>query len=160
MSNSLRSPGTDAAGLGRGPFTRRLPVLLLAPTEPLDAPPFAYGPETTPGRFLLRVIFSVRRISVPAMLLAIVWQVGESAVPVVMGLAIDRALATGDEGQLALWLGVLVALYLALTSAARLSLRLTAHAVQVLQHRLRATLSTGVLHPVGGTGCRGSSGRT
>ncbi|TRO56000.1 ABC transporter ATP-binding protein [Streptomyces sp. IB201691-2A2] len=126
-------------------------MLLLAPAEPLDARPFESGPGTTPGRFLLRVIFSVRRISVPAMLLAIVWQVGESAVPLVMGLAIDRAVATGDEGQLVLWLGVLVALYVALTSAARLSLRLTAHAVQVLQHRLRGTLSTGVLHPVGGT---------
>ncbi|OKI92885.1 ABC transporter [Streptomyces sp. CB02058] len=101
---------------------------------------------------MLRVILSVRRISVPAMLLAIVWQVGESAVPVVMGLAIDRAVATGDEGQLALWIGVLVALYVALTSAARLSLRLTAHVVQLLQHRLRVTLSLGVLHPVGGTG--------
>ncbi|MCX5414092.1 ABC transporter ATP-binding protein [Streptomyces sp. NBC_00059] len=152
MRNSSRFSGADTAGLGRGPLTRRLPVLLLAPAEPPGARPFDYGPGTTPGRFLLRVIFSVRRVSVPAMLLAIVWQVGESAVPVVMGLAIDRAVATGDGGQLALWLGVLAALYIALTSAARLSLRLTAHAVQVLQHRLRATLSTGVLHPVGGTG--------
>lgn len=151
MRNSLRFSGADTAGLGRGPLTRRLPVFLLAPAEPLGARPFESGPGTTPGRFLLRVIFSVRRISVPAMLLAIVWQVGESAVPLVMGLAIDRAVATGDEGQLVLWLGVLVALYVALTSAARLSLRLTAHAVQVLQHRLRGTLSTGVLHPVGGT---------
>ncbi|MEU4835783.1 ABC transporter ATP-binding protein [Streptosporangium sp. NPDC023615] len=151
MRNSPRFPGTDTAGLGRGPLTRRLPVLLLAPAEPLGARPFESGPGITPGRFLLRVIFSVKRVGVPAMLLAIVWQVGESAVPVVMGLAIDRALATGDEGQLVLWLGVLVALYVALTSAARLSLRLTAYAVQVLQHRLRGTLSTGVLHPVGGT---------
>ncbi|MEV0618176.1 ABC transporter ATP-binding protein [Nonomuraea sp. NPDC050404] len=151
MRNSSRFSGADTAGLGRGPLTRWLPVLLPAPAEPLDARPFETGPGTTPGRFLLRVIFSVRRVSVPAMLLAIVWQVGESAVPVVMGLAIDRALATGDEGQLVLWLGVLVALYVALTSAARLSLRLTAYAVQVLQHRLRGTLSRGVLHPVGGT---------
>ncbi|GAA3586789.1 ABC transporter ATP-binding protein [Nonomuraea rosea] len=151
MRNSSRFSGADTAGLGRGPLTRWLPVLLPAPTEPLGARPFESGPGITPGRFLLRVIFSVRWVSVPAMLLAIVWQVGESAVPVVMGLAIDRALATGDEGQLVLWLGVLVALYVALTSAARLSLRLTAYAVQVLQHRLRGTLSTGVLHPVGGT---------
>ncbi|GIH23563.1 multidrug ABC transporter ATP-binding protein [Acrocarpospora phusangensis] len=151
MRNSSRFSGADTAGLGRGPLTRWLPVLLLAPAEPVGARPFESGPGITPGRFLLRVIFSVRRASVPAMLLAIVWQVGESAVPVVMGLAIDRALATGDAGQLVLWLGVLVALYAALTSAARLSLRLTAFAVQVLQHRLRGTLSTAVLHPVGGT---------
>ncbi|MFF9149522.1 ABC transporter transmembrane domain-containing protein [Streptomyces sp. NPDC014861] len=151
MSDSARASGADPAGLGRGPLTRRLPVLLLDPAEPVGDGPFASGPGTTPGRFLLRVILSVRRITVPAMLLAIVWQVGESAVPVVMGVAIDRAVATGDAGQLVLWLGVLVALYLALTSAARFSLRLTAHAVQVVQHRLRGTLSVRVLHPVGGT---------
>jgi ABC-type multidrug transport system fused ATPase/permease subunit len=96
------------------------------------------------------VIFSVKRVTVPAMLLAIVWQVGESAVPVVMGVAIDRALATGDAGQLVLWLGVLVALYVTLTVAARLANWLTSYAVQLLQHRLRSALSTGVLHPVGG----------
>lgn len=154
MANSSGFSGFsegDAAGLGRGRLTRWLPVLLLAPAEPLDARPLEAGPGITSGRFLLRVIFSVRRVSIPAMLLAIVWQVGESAVPVVMGLAIDRALATGDAGQLGLWLGVLVAVYVALTLAAKVSLRLTAYAVQVLQHRIRGTLSTRVLHPVGGT---------
>ncbi|WP_378069548.1 ABC transporter transmembrane domain-containing protein [Actinoplanes subglobosus] len=84
------------------------------------------------------------------MLSATAWQVGESAVLVVMGLAIDRALATGDTGQLVLWLAVLVALYVLLTAAARLTNRLNAHVIQLLQHRLRATLSTGVLHPGGG----------
>lgn len=142
---------SDPAGLGRGLLTRWLPVLLLDPAEPVEASPFEAGAGITPGRFLLRAILSVRRISLPAMLLAIVWQVGESAVPVVMGLAIDRALAPGDAGQLVLWLGVLVSLYVALTVAARLSNRLTGYAVQVLQHRLRSTLSTAVLHPVGGT---------
>ncbi|MCC6437330.1 MAG: ABC transporter ATP-binding protein [Acidimicrobiales bacterium] len=127
-----------------------MPGLLHAPAEPLDAQPFEAGAGTTPGRFLLRVILSVKRVTVPAALLATVWQVGESAVPVVMGIAIDRALATGDAGQLVLWLGVLVALYVVLTVGARSSNWLTAYAVQLLQHRLRSTLSTGVLHPVGG----------
>lgn len=140
---------TDPAGLGRGPMTRWLPVLLLDPAEPRDAQPFRPEAGLTSGGFLLRVIFSVTRVSVPAMLLAVVWQVGESAVPVVMGLAIDRALTTGDSGQLVLWLGVLVGLYAVLTLAARLSGRLTAYAVQLVQHRLRSTLSARVLHPVG-----------
>ncbi|MFF5075428.1 ABC transporter transmembrane domain-containing protein [Actinoplanes sp. NPDC000266] len=121
-----------------------------APAEPPGARPFEAGPGDRPGRFVARAVFSLPRVTVPAMLLAIVWQVGESAVPVVMGLAIDRALATGDVRQLGLWLGVLIALYVALTAAAGLSLRLTAHAVQLLQYRLRGTLSTGVLHPAGG----------
>jgi putative ABC transport system ATP-binding protein len=141
----------DPAGLGRGPLTRRLPVVGQATPEPPVVQPYEVGPAVTPGRFVARVIFSIPRITVPAMASAIVWQVGESAVPVVTGLAIDRALATGDSGQLLLWLGVLVGLYVALTAAARLANRLNAYAVQVLQHRLRATLSTQVLHPVDGT---------
>ncbi|WP_435282729.1 ABC transporter transmembrane domain-containing protein [Streptomyces koelreuteriae] len=150
MSDSSRSLGADTAGLGRGPLTRRLPTLLQSPPEPDEAPPFEAGAGTTPGRFLLRVIFSVKRVTVPAMLLAVVWQVGESAVPVVMGVAIDRALATGNAGQLVLWLGVLMALYAVLTVTAKLANRLTSYAVQLLQHRLRSTLSTAVLHPAGG----------
>lgn len=142
--------GADPAGLGRGPLTRWLPVFLQSPAEPLETPPFETEAGITPGRFLLRVILSMKRVTVPAMLLAIVWQVGESAIPVVMGLAIDRALATGNVGQLVLWLGTLVGLYIVLTVAARFANRLTAYAVQLLQHRLRSTLSTGVLHPVGG----------
>lgn len=147
---------TDPAGLGRGPLTRWLPVVLLDPVEPSDTHGFEgrrfeVAPDERPGRFVGRVVFSLPRFTVPAMLLAIVWQVGESAVPVVMGLAIDRALATGDAGQLGLWLIVLATLYLALTVSARVSLRLTAYAVQVVQHRLRGTLSANVLHPVGGT---------
>ncbi|WP_394618761.1 ABC transporter ATP-binding protein [Lentzea sp. JNUCC 0626] len=140
----------DPLGLGRGPLTRWLPVLLQAPTVPPEVTPFETPEGTTAGRFLVRVILSARRITVPATLAAIVWQVGEAAVPVVMGLAIDRALATGNAGQLVLWLGVLVALYLVLTVAAKFAVQLTAYAIQSLQHRLRTTLSTRVLHPVGG----------
>jgi ABC-type multidrug transport system fused ATPase/permease subunit len=141
----------DPAGLGRGPLTRWLPVVGQATPKPPVVQPYDVGPAVTPGRFVARVIFSIPRITIPAMALAIVWQVGESAVPVVTGLAIDRALATGDTGQLLLWIGVLVGLYVTLTAGARLTNRLNAYALQVLQHRLRATLSTQVLHPVDGT---------
>ncbi|MFF9067308.1 ABC transporter transmembrane domain-containing protein [Streptomyces sp. NPDC014891] len=150
MSRLSGRAAADTAGLGRGPLTRRLPVLLQAPPEPVQAPDAEAGAGITPGRFLLRAILSVKRVTVPATLLAIVWQVGESAVPVVMGVAIDRALATGNAAQLALWLGVLTGLYIALTMAAKVTNRLTSYAVQLLQHRLRSTLSNAVLHPVGG----------
>lgn len=141
----------DPAGLGRGPLTRWLPVLGQLAPEPPAVEPYDVEPSATPGRFVAQVIFSVPRITIPALLLTIVWQVGESAVPVVTGTAIDRALATGDSGQLVVWVGVLVALYVALTTAARLANRLNVYALQVLQHRLRATLSAQVLHPIHGT---------
>ncbi|WBQ08461.1 ABC transporter ATP-binding protein [Kribbella sp. CA-293567] len=141
---------SDPTGWGRGRSTRRSPVFWQAPTEPPEVQPFEAAPGTTAGRFLMHVILSARRITVPAALAATVWQVGEAAVPVVMGVAIDRALATGDVGQLVLWIGALVSLYVGLTVAAKFATQLTAYAVQLLQHRLRSTLSIGVLHPVGG----------
>ncbi len=137
----------DPTGFNRGPLTRWLPVLGQAAPEPPEVRPFETRASDTPGRFVVRVIFSIPRITVPAMLLAITWQIGESAVPVVMGLAIDRALAAGDAGQLMLWIGVLLVLYVALTMAARFTGRLNVTALQLLQHRLRATLSSRVLHP-------------
>jgi ABC-type multidrug transport system fused ATPase/permease subunit len=141
----------DPAGLGRGPLTRWLPVLGQAVPEAPSVRPYDVDPPISSGRFVARVIFSIPRVTIPAMAFAIVWQVGESAVPVVTAAAIDRALATGDSGQLVLWIGVLVALYVALTVAARLTNRLNVYALQLLQHRLRATLSTRLLHPVDGT---------
>jgi ABC-type multidrug transport system fused ATPase/permease subunit len=139
----------DPAGLGRGPLTRWLPVLGQAPAKPPEVRPFEAKAGERPGRFVARVVFSLPGLTIPALLLALVWQVGESAVPLVMGLAIDRALATGDARQFALWLGVLAALYAALTAAARLTSRLGAYAIQLLQHRLRGTLSVQMLHPAG-----------
>ena len=67
----------DPAGLGRGPLTRRLPVLGQAAPEPPAVQPYEIGPEVTPRRFLATVIFSIPRITVPAMGAAIVWQVVE-----------------------------------------------------------------------------------
>ncbi|MFP5022498.1 ABC transporter transmembrane domain-containing protein [Pseudonocardia phyllosphaerae] len=128
-----------------------------APAEPPDVEPFAVGAGDTPGRFLGRVLFSLPRVTVPALLLAVVWQVGESAVPLVMGVAIDRSLSTGDAGQLVVWLGVLVSVYVALTAAARLGWRLTVYAEQLVQHRLRATLSARVLHPGDRAGREGAA---
>lgn len=144
-----RERSVDPAGLGRGPLTRWLPVWGQVTPVPPEVGPFVTRAGERPGRFVARVVFSLPRVTIPAALAAIVWQVGESAVPVVMGTAIDQALTTGDTMQLLLWIGVLVALYVTLTTAARVSLRLTIHAQQVMQHRLRATLSTRVLHPNG-----------
>lgn len=148
-STHLTVRQSDPAGLGRGPLTRWLPVFGQAPSIPPESEPFVIKTHDTAGRFLARVVFSLPRITVPAVASAIVWQVGEAAIPVVMGIAIDRALATGDTSALALWIGVLIVLYLALTTAARITNRLNVYTLQVLQHRLRATLSEVILHPIG-----------
>lgn len=153
-----RSGDRDPAELGRGALTRWLPVLWQAPADPPAATPFRVDPSTTPTRFLLRVIFSARRYTVPAALLGIGWQVGEALVPVVMGLAIDRALETGDAAQLVLWLAALAAVFLLLSLSYRLASQLTERATETLQHRLRATLSRSVLH-ADGPGAQAPDGR-
>ncbi|MFT0848260.1 ABC transporter ATP-binding protein [Actinomycetaceae bacterium L2_0104] len=147
----------DPAELGRGRLTRWLPVLWQAPPAPPAAVLFGVDATTTPVRFLMRVLFSARRYTIPAAVLGILWQVGEALVPVVMGLAIDRALATGDTGQLLLWLAVLAGVFLMLSLAFRFAAQLVARATQLVQHRLRATLSRSVLH-ADGAGARQPGG--
>lgn len=137
--------------LGRGRLWRRLPVLWQAPPDPPPAAPFVITADLTPRRFLLRVTLSAWRLSVPATMLAVLWQVGESSVPIVMGLAIDFALETGDAAQLAGWLAVLGLNFLLLSVAFRFSAQLTGLATERVQHGLRATLSRTVLHPAAGT---------
>lgn len=138
-----RGRSTDGAGLGRGPFTRWLPVLWQAPAVPPALPPFAFDRATSPRRFLLRVMFAAKRLTVPAAVLFAAAQVGESLVPVVMGVAIDQALATG----LVAWLAVLAVVFLVIATGSRFSQQLVALARQRVEHRLRSTLSARVLHP-------------
>ena len=147
----------DPAGLGRGRLTRWLPVLWQAPPTPPAAVLFGVDTATTPARFLMRVLLSARRYTIPAAILGILWQVGEALVPVVMGIAIDRALATGDMGQLMLWLAVLAGVFLMLSLAFRFAAQLVERAAQLVQHRLRATLSRAVLH-ADGAGARQPGG--
>ncbi|KAB1643235.1 ABC transporter transmembrane domain-containing protein [Gulosibacter chungangensis] len=137
----------DRSGLGRGPFTRWLPVLLQAEASPPTAEPYRATADTTTGRFLLQVLFSASRLTIPATILAVLWQIGEALVPVIAGAAIDRALATGDVAQLVLWLAILAANFLMLSLSYRFASQLSARGSELVQHRLRATLSSSVLHP-------------
>lgn len=149
-------PGTvgrdhpDPEGLGRGPLTRRLPVLGQAAPDPDPVEPFAVDERDGPRRFTARVALAAPRLTVPAAVLAVVQHTATALVPVIMGLAIDRALQTGDPAGLVGWLLLLGATFLALTLAMRFSALLAARAVQLVEHRLRATVSGSVLHPVEG----------
>ncbi|WP_226354306.1 ABC transporter ATP-binding protein [Pseudonocardia sp. ICBG601] len=137
----------DPTGLGRGPLTRRLPVFWQAAPDTPPARPYEVGPGDTPRRFLLRVIFSVKRLTIPGLVCATLLMVGQSLVPVIVGVAIDRALAPGDPSQLLFWTAVLAADFLVITTCSRFGQQLMVHAAQLAQLRLRETLSRAVLHP-------------
>ena len=141
---------TDPAGLGRGRLTRRLPVFLQVPPDPLPVEPFTVDDRIGARRFTARVAASVPRLTVPAAVLAVVQHSATALVPVIMGLAIDRALQSGDLARLTGWLLLLGVNFVFLAVGTRFSAQLAARAVQLVEHRLRSTLSGMVLHPPDG----------
>jgi len=74
-----------------------------------------------------------------------VWQVCEALVPVTIGVVIDRAVATGDLGQMVLWGVVLCVQFAVLSTGWRLGSRVFVRAAHVESHRLRTEVSGHVL---------------
>ena len=116
-------------------------MLLQAPTEPIPTRALPVTDRTTPRALTWRVMRAAPRYSVPAAALSITHQVGEALVPVIMGLAIERAVATGDPLQLVLWLGLLAADFLMLSFSWRFGSRLAELGTLAVQHRLRTTVA-------------------
>lgn len=127
----------------------RLPSWFQAPPTPRATRPVRVDETTTPRQLVLGVVGSVRRYTVPAAALSVLHQLGEALVPVLMGVAIDRALTTGDPAQLALWLVVLAADFALLSFSYRFGSRIGLIGMLTAQHRLRMQVVTRVLSPTG-----------
>lgn len=108
------------------------------------------GGGPTGGHVLRRAIRGQRRRVVTASLLGAVHQGCEALVPVVIGAAIDTAVATGSSQALLRWLLVLAGLFLVLSNCYRTSARLAEGAGERAAHRLRMELGARVLDPRGG----------
>ena len=104
----------------------------------------------TGGRVLRETLRDQRRRIVGASALGMTHQACEALVPVVIGLVIDEAVATGSSGALLHWLLVLAALFLVLSTCYRTSARITEAAAQHAAHRIRLGLGARVLDPRGG----------
>ncbi|MFF1419947.1 ABC transporter ATP-binding protein [Streptomyces sp. NPDC058280] len=102
------------------------------------------------GHVLRRALADQRRRVVGASLLGTAHQACEALVPVVIGLVIDEAVATGSSGALLRWLLVLAGLFLVLSTCYRNSARLTEGAGEGAAHRIRQDLADRVLDPRGG----------
>ena len=111
------------------------PRELVVPLPPTD------GSET-PRRFVLRVILAAKRYTVPAAALLVGWQLAESMVPVIVGVALDRAIGTGNSVQLVLWLGVLAVNMAVLSTCFRYGSRIGLTGMEAVQHRLRTLVAT------------------
>ncbi|BCN62357.1 ABC transporter permease [Prescottella equi] len=76
-------------------------------------------------------------------------QVAETAVPIAIGVIVDRAVETGDVTALIVWLSALALLFVVLTSAWRFGARFIVLAVQQEAHRLRVEVVGRILDPRG-----------
>ncbi|MEU6486119.1 ABC transporter ATP-binding protein [Streptomyces sp. NPDC046887] len=103
------------------------------------------------GRHVLRqAIGGQRRRIAVASVLGMAHQGCEALVPVVIGVVIDQAVATGSAGALVRWLIVLAGLFLVLSTCYRTSARITDGSAEHAAHRVRLALGAKVLDPRGG----------
>ncbi|GGM50647.1 multidrug ABC transporter ATP-binding protein [Longimycelium tulufanense] len=103
------------------------------------------------GRDVLRAaIGGQRRHLVAASVLGIAHQGCEALVPVVIGVVIDQAVATGSLDVLLRWLLVLCVLFFVLSTCYRTGARAAERAGEQAAHRLRLDLGARVLDPRGG----------
>ena len=120
---------------------------LLQPTHPITTRRIRIDATTTPAALTRRVLLGARRFTLPAAALSITHQLGEALVPVLMGIAIERAVSTGDIRQLLLWLVVLAADFALLSLSWRFASRLAELGMLAVQHRLRCLVAEHLLRP-------------
>lgn len=103
----------------------------------------------TGSRLIGRALWRQRSQLVWGYPLIVLWQLCETLVPVVIGLAIDRGVATGDLSDFAVALLLLGALFAVLSNAYRYGARFILRAHQEEAHLLRVSIAEHVLDPRG-----------
>ncbi|MET0998064.1 MAG: ABC transporter transmembrane domain-containing protein, partial [Marmoricola sp.] len=107
----------------------------------------AHPPTAT--RLMLRALRRARWPLVGFLLLLSTWQLSEAMVPVLIGVIIDRAVATGDFQSLWIWGGALVGLFAVLSYSYRFGARIGFGVVQREMHELRLEVAGRELDPRG-----------
>ncbi|MEV4382743.1 ABC transporter ATP-binding protein [Streptosporangium sp. NPDC049644] len=97
--------------------------------------------RTAPWRLLLRGVTRNKARMTGFLLLLTLWQLCETLVPVMIGLIIDRAVATSDWQELALGGAGLVLLFGVLSYSYRFGSRLGFGVVQRERHRIRTEIA-------------------
>lgn len=102
------------------------------------------------GAAVLRrtVTRNLRRLTTGTGLIAL-HQLCEVAVPVLIGVIVDRAVATGSIPAIIGWVAILAALFCALTLVYRFGARLLMVAIAQESHSLRVELSRRIVAPLG-----------
>ncbi|WP_433065486.1 ABC transporter transmembrane domain-containing protein [Dactylosporangium sp. CS-033363] len=103
-----------------------------------------------PGHLLRAALWARRRDLVLATVLYSSHQLGEAMVPVIIGAAVSEAVDHGSPAGIALWLGVLGADFLLLSTSYRFGARASVRAKQHTGHTVRMWLTERVVQPAGG----------
>ncbi len=105
--------------------------------------------STTPQQLLWRTMVAHPQYMLPAVTLSATHQVGVMLVPVVVGIAIDHGVTTGDSGALMKWIAVLAAVFAGLSFSFRYASRLGWIAMNFVDHGLRMRICDRALDPNG-----------
>ncbi|BBY77448.1 ABC transporter permease [Mycolicibacterium parafortuitum] len=89
-----------------------------------------------------------RRLGAGSTLIA-AHQLCEVSVPVLIGVIVDRAVATGSVRAILIWIAALAALFIVLTVVYRFGARMLMAAIAAEGHLLRVELSRKILDPLG-----------
>ncbi len=130
----------------------RWPVWFVPPADPVRGKEIRVDAETTPRQLAVRTVFGAGKYTLPAMVLMIGHFVGEALVPVIMGIAIDRAVATGDVGSLVVWVIALAANFVLLSHTWRFGERLAVYGQTMVEHHFRMRVTDRILDPMGMAG--------
>ncbi|MFV8050655.1 ABC transporter ATP-binding protein [Mycobacterium sp. 48b] len=98
---------------------------------------------------LRRTVTRNLRWLIPGTVLTSLHQVCEAAVPVLIGVIVDRAVGTGSVPAIIAWIAMLAALFLVLSVLWRFGSRLLMYAVARESHLLRIEISGRLLDPLG-----------
>ncbi|ORM35360.1 ABC transporter permease [Williamsia sp. 1135] len=143
----MRQADSDAYRSGT-----RWPVWFVPPADPVRGHEIQVDADTTPRQLAVRTVFGANRYTVPAMALMVGHFVGEALVPVIMGVAIDRAVATGDVGSLVIWVIALAANFVLLSHTWRFGERLAVYGQTMVEHHFRMRVTDRILNPMGMAG--------
>jgi len=103
----------------------------------------------TGGSVLRRAVTrNWRRLTTGSVLIA-AHQLCEVSVPVMIGIIVDRAVATGSVSAILLWIAALAAIFVVLTVVYRFGARLLMAAIAQEGHLLRVELSRKIIDPLG-----------
>ncbi|MCH1865410.1 ABC transporter ATP-binding protein [Nocardioides sp. CFH 31398] len=103
----------------------------------------------TSGALVARTLRRQARPLVGALVIIGLWQVCEAMVPVMIGVVVDRAVATGDPLAFALWGTATALLFVVLGLSFRFGSRILLRCRTVEMHRIRSEIAAHVLAPVG-----------